>query len=46
MTYDLDALNNLSEEEKKVALQILGQFSKEGKSKTYEELLYQYNNFY
>ena len=41
MTYDLDALNNLSEEEKKVALQILGQFSKEGKSKTYEELLYQ-----
>lgn len=40
MTYDLDALNGLSEDEKQVALQILGQFSENGKSKIYEDLLY------
>ena len=30
MSYDLDELNNLSEEERKVALQILEEFSKQG----------------
>ena len=40
MTYDLDELNTLSEEERKVALQILNQFSKEGKSDIYNDILY------
>ena len=40
MTYDLDALNKLSTKEKEVALSILQQFSKEGKSKLFEDLKY------
>lgn len=38
---DKTLFNNLSEEEKKVALNILKEFSKEGKSKTYTNLLYE-----
>ena len=41
MTYDSDLLDNLSEEERKVALEILQQFSTDGKSKTFDNLLYQ-----
>ena len=41
MSYDLDALNNLSDEERKIALQILEQFSKEGSSNIYNNLIYE-----
>lgn len=40
MTYNFDELNNLSEEEKKLALSILEEFSKEGASKVFEDLKY------
>lgn len=41
MSNNLDLkLEGLSKEEKKIALQILEQFSKDGSSKTYEQLLY------
>ena len=38
MTYNFDELNNLSEEERKLALSILEEFSKEGTSKVFEDL--------
>jgi hypothetical protein len=41
MSYNEDVLKDLSEEERKIALDILKQFSVEGKSKTYEDILYQ-----
>ena len=41
MSYDLDELNNLSEEERKVALQILEEFSKQGSSEIYDKLKYE-----
>lgn len=41
MSYDLKELDNLSEEEKKVALEILKQFSTQGMSDTYNNLLYE-----
>lgn len=41
MSYNEDVLKDLSEEEKRIALDILKQFSNEGKSKTFEDLLYQ-----
>lgn len=41
MTYNEDLLKDLSEEEKKEVLKILGEFSKDGKSKTYNDLLYE-----
>lgn len=37
---DTSILNNLSEEERKLALSILSEFSSEGSSKTYEEMVY------
>jgi hypothetical protein len=37
---NLEALNNLSEEERKVALQILAQYAEEGKSDILEDLKY------
>ena len=40
MTYNFDELNNLSEEERKLALSILEEFSKEGTSKVFEDLKY------
>lgn len=40
MTYNFDELNNLSEEERKIALSILEEFSKEGTSKVFEDLKY------
>ena len=40
MTYNFDELNNLSEEEKKLALSILEEFSKDGTSKVFEDLKY------
>ena len=41
MSYNLAELEGLSEEERKVALEILEQFSNKGKSKIYEDILYQ-----
>ena len=41
ISYDLKDLDNLTEEERKIALQILQDFSKKGSSKQYEELLYE-----
>lgn len=41
MSYNEDVLKDLSEEERKIALDILKQFSVQGKSKTYEDILYQ-----
>ena len=40
MTYNDDLLNTLSEEERKVALQILQEYSDTGRSETYNDLLY------
>ena len=40
MTYNFDELNNLSEEERQLALNILEEFSKEGTSKVFEDLKY------
>ena len=40
MSYNLDELNGLSEEERAIALQILNQMSTEGKSDLYNEFLY------
>ena len=40
MAINLDKLNNLSDSEKKVALDILKEFAKTGSSKTYAELIY------
>ena len=40
MSNDLKQLEGLTEEEKRIALQILEQFSKNGSSETYDELLY------
>jgi hypothetical protein len=37
---NLEALNNLSEEERRVALQILAQYAEEGKSDILEDLKY------
>jgi len=37
---DTSILDNLSEEERKLALSILSEFSSEGSSKTYEEMVY------
>jgi hypothetical protein len=37
---DISKLNNLTEQEKEQALKILKEFSKEGVSKTYTDLLY------
>ena len=41
MTYNEDLLKDLSEEEKKEVFKILGEFSKDGESKTYNDLLYE-----
>ena len=41
MTYNEDILKDLSEEEKSEVLKILKEFSKEGKSETYTNLLYE-----
>ena len=42
MSYNLDEqLEGLSEREKEEVFKILGEFSQEGKSKTYEDLIYQ-----
>ena len=41
MTYNFDELNNLSEEERKIALEILEQFSKQGSSNIFNDLLYE-----
>ena len=41
MSYNLAELEGLSEEERKVAVEILEQFSNKGKSKIYEDILYQ-----
>lgn len=41
MTYNKDILNNLTEAERKVAMEILQQFSTNGTSKTYNDLLLQ-----
>ena len=40
MGIDLEKLNNLSEAERKVALDILKEFSTTGNSKTYADLVY------
>lgn len=40
MNNNLDILNNLSDKEKEVALNILKEFSKDGVSQTYTDLLY------
>lgn len=40
MPYDLEELNGLSEEERKIALEILQQLSNDGYSDKYQELLY------
>lgn len=42
MSYNLniDEFNNLSEQQKKIALQILNQYKNQGKSKLYDDLLY------
>lgn len=41
MPYTFEELNGLSEQEKELALQILKQFSQSGKSKIYNDLLYE-----
>lgn len=42
--FDIEELNNLSEEERKVALDILSQLAETGESETYNDLLYgEYN---
>lgn len=41
MPYTFEELNGLSEQEKELALQILKQFSQSGKSKLYDDLLYE-----
>ena len=41
MPYTFEELNGLSEKEKELALQILNQFSKSGKSELYNNLLYE-----
>jgi hypothetical protein len=41
MTYNFTELENLSEKEKELALEILKQFSQDGKSDVYNNLIYQ-----
>ena len=41
MSYNLEQFNNLNQEERKIVVEILKQFSNEGKSQTYENILYQ-----
>lgn len=39
--FNKDTLNGLSDEERELAFSILGEFAKDGSSKTYDELLYE-----